>query len=165
MLNIETNTNQSVFLKKAGESVDIDCSAMPMASRVHVWNYGLRQILNDAMASAKNDDEALAFAQKRLDNLMSGTLRASGGGSKGNPVRKRAQEIAEGKIALNAKFIAWVEAVKAAESDPLKVLGAKAKKLRELAVKAIEVEGNAYMAQAKIDVENAASLDDIEIEI
>jgi hypothetical protein len=158
------NVTETVHLKAIGKNVDVQLADMPEVSMTHIFDYGLRQILNDAMASGKTPTEREALMNKRLDNLLKGTLRASGGGSS-DPVRKRAIELAETKIAKAPKFVAWVVELKKVETDPLKALSAKAKKLRELAVKAIEVEGNQYVAQAKLDVEAAQALDDVDIEI
>lgn len=43
--------------------------------RAYIWNYGLRQILNDAGASFKDPAEKLAAAGKRLDALYEGVIR------------------------------------------------------------------------------------------
>jgi hypothetical protein len=40
-----------------------------------IWNYGLRQILNDAGSSGKSPDEKLAMAEKKLTALYEGVLR------------------------------------------------------------------------------------------
>lgn len=61
-----------------------DLSAFPENVQWHIYEYGLRQILNDAIA-AKNDDDGVFLgkeklvekAQKRLDNLLAGNIRAA----------------------------------------------------------------------------------------
>ncbi len=97
-MTIQINFNdETVALPKAKQSVAVDVKAMPQAALDHVFAYGLRQILNDAMASAKTPEEAKAFADKRLANLMSGTLRASPTRT-GDPIEDEARRIARQKI-------------------------------------------------------------------
>ena len=67
----------SVGIGKTGQSVVVKWDDLPELSKRHVLDYGIRQILNDARASAKTDDEAVSMVEKRLENLLSGTLRAS----------------------------------------------------------------------------------------
>lgn len=149
----------SINLKKIGKTVTVDFEKMPQASLDHIFAYGIRQILNDAMASAKTEAEGEASANKRLDNLMSGTLRASPT-REGNPVRKRALELAEGKLVKHPAFIAW------AQANGYKVTSKEAaKELRRQATVNIDREGNNFMVQAAKDVAEAAKLevDDIEL--
>src|SRR5437868_3674708 len=63
-------------------SMTVEVERFNAAVHDHVYMYGLRQILNDAMADKTDDDgnalsdEAIvAKAQKRLDTLYSGELR------------------------------------------------------------------------------------------
>lgn len=58
----------------------------------YIYEYGLRQVLNDAMATKTDDDgkplddEAIvAKAQKRLDNLYAGILRTRGESEPADP--------------------------------------------------------------------------------
>lgn len=73
----------------------------------HVYSYGLRQILNDAMADKTDDDgnalptdQIVAKAQKRLDSLYAGDLRARNGSSAEpvDPVEREAFRMARDKI-------------------------------------------------------------------
>lgn len=157
-------------LIKIGQTLTVDESKLPQASQDFIWQYGLRQILNDAMASAKagkdsNDeakDSARALAEKRLANLMSGTFRASPI-REGDPVRKRALELASHAIAKDAKFRAWLTdgGLKASDKEAVA-------KLRELATAAIGRDGNRFTAQAEIDVAAVkaleADLDDLDLD-
>lgn len=91
-----------VNLKKVGQSIEVNLDKLPEASLTHIFNYGLRQLLNDAMASHKAEDmvsdKAKAAARKdaedRLANLYAGTLRAS---RESDPVAAEARLMA-GKI-------------------------------------------------------------------
>lgn len=149
----------SVALMKISKTLDVAVESMPDVSKTHIFDYGLRQILNDAMASAKTESEALAAAQKRLDNLLSGTLRASAI-RQGDPIKRRAAELAEASVRKNPKFQAWLAANKLKVSDK----DAKAMIARQVA-KAIAPEGNAFIKQATLDVEAAKGIGEIELEL
>jgi hypothetical protein len=82
---MNTNTERVVPLGRGGKygQLTVDCSRFADNVHEHVYNYGLRQILNDAIADKTDDDgndlgvEALvAKATKRLDTLYSGELRS-----------------------------------------------------------------------------------------
>lgn len=158
-MQITIQGQTSVSLIKIGKALDVDFGKMPSNSIEHVVAYGIRQILNDAMASGKTDEERLGMAQKRLDNLMSGTLRA-GGVREGNPVRKRALELAEASVRKNAKFNEWLTANKLKVSDK-----AAREQIAAQAKKAVDAEGSKFMAQAKIDVEAAKGIGEIELDL
>ena len=153
------NAPSSINIGKTGKSVTVDYAKMPQASLDHVFAYGIRQILNDARASAKTEAEAEAMTAKRLDNLMSGTLRASPV-REGNPVRARALELAIAKVVRSPKFIAWAQAEGVKVSDKRAQAAA-----RDNAKRLIEVEGNPFMAQAEKDVAEAAKInvDDLDL--
>ena len=61
----------------------INCDDFPDHIQRHIYEYGLRQILNDAMADKKDEDgnplangEIRAKAEKRLDTLLRGEIRS-----------------------------------------------------------------------------------------
>ena len=63
--------------------ISVDTDRFSDEVQRHIYEYGLRQILNDAMASKKNADgedlskeEIVAKSQKRLNSLYNGDLRA-----------------------------------------------------------------------------------------
>lgn len=132
-----------------------DIQAWPAQSLAKVFEYGLQRIFNDSAASAKTDDEAVQLATKRLDNLKAGVIRAAGNRI-GDPVKRRAMELAVNAVQRAPKFQAWLAEAKLKASDKDVVA-----KRNELAAKHID----AYMAQAKIDVEAAQALPVLEIEI
>jgi hypothetical protein len=136
-----------------------DIHEMSAAGLRKIVEYGLQRIFNDSAASAKNDEEAIALAAKRLEALRSGVLRQSAV-REGNPIRARALELASGRIRTNAKFVAWLTA------NGLK-LGSKeaVAEIRRQAVIACDKPDNAFMAQAAIDVAAAKGLDDIELDL
>lgn len=160
-MSITINTvPATINLKKIGKAVAVDFSKMPQASLDHVFAYGIRQILNDAMASAKTEAEGEASANKRLDNLMSGTLRASPV-REGNPVRARAMELALAKFVKHPAFIAWLA------KNSLKVSSKDAvKEARRQATLWIDKPGNQFIAQAEKDVaaSKEIAVDDLEVD-
>lgn len=87
-------TTHTIRVNKAAESFEVDFAKLPDASQAHVIAYGLRQLLNDAAASANKGTASRDAVQKRLDNLMAGTLRASTGRT-ADPVAREAKSIAE----------------------------------------------------------------------
>jgi nucleotide-binding universal stress UspA family protein len=138
-----------------------DIQALPEASLRKIFEYGLQRISNDSAASAKTDEEAVQLATKRWDNLRAGVIRAAGSRI-GDPVKRRAMELAEAKVATAPKFVAWLAEAKLKASDKDAVA-----KRRELAEKQISVDGNPFTTQAKKDVEAAKGLtiDELEIEV
>lgn len=163
MAKTETFAVPSTFTAKV-RGVDFpiaEIDSLPIASLVKIFEYGLQRISNDSAASAKTDEEAVQLATKRWDNLRAGVIR-SAGSRIGDPVKRRAMELAEAKVATAPKFIAWLAEAKLKASDKEAIA-----KRRELAEKQISVDGNPFTAQAKKDVEAAKSLtvEDLEIEL
>lgn len=86
---IEIDEAYSIPLGRAGKygQLDVNTSKLPAMVHLYLYEYGLRQVLNDAMATKTDDDgnaltveEIVAKAQKRLQNLYDGTLRARSAG-------------------------------------------------------------------------------------
>lgn len=123
---------------------------LPQAALDKIMAYGLQRIFNDSAANAKSDEEALELAGKKLDNLLNGIIRASGGGGKGDPVRTRARDIAEGKIKKSNMFKAWLQA------EGLKLADKAAQK--ELKTQ-IDIHAPNYMELAKAQIADEADLD------
>ena len=93
-----------IRVNKANEMFAVVIANLPDESFNHVFNYGLRQILNDACASSKSESEAREAVASRLERLMSGTLRASSGRTS-DPIAREAKSIATAKVdaAIRAK--------------------------------------------------------------
>lgn len=144
----------TISLKKAETNVFVDFANMPEVSKAHILEYGLRQILNDAMASAKDKDEAESFAMKRLGNLMTGTLRASPN-READPVKAEAVRIATGKIKNAPAFKRWLtdNDLKPADKDAVA-------KLRELAGEYAKRDDILDVARA-----NVAAIKDMDLDI
>lgn len=126
-------------------------SELPEKSLVKIFEYGLQRILNDASAGAKSKSEALDKAQARWDNLVIGVIRAGGGGKTGDPVMRRAIEIAEAKVKVNADFKKWLadNDLKIGDKEAQQELRAQAK---QHASKFID------LAQSQIDEESGIEL-------
>lgn len=134
----------TITIAKANTQLEVDFEALPEASRAYIINYGLTQCLNDAAASIPKDDAkvgelTMAKVGKKMDALVSGTVRVAGV-RVGDPIKARAIELA----------IDWT--VRDAFKKARKPLDAKA--MREEAIRLVERNG-AYLhrAQALIDVE------------
>jgi hypothetical protein len=92
-------------------SMNVELGRFSESVNDHVYSYGLRQILNDAMADKTDDDgnalsdEAIvAKAQKRLDTLYSGELRTHRASAEPiDPIEREAYRIAREKIEMQFK--------------------------------------------------------------
>jgi hypothetical protein len=81
----DINAVRDVPLGRGGKygQLTVECERFAYNVHAHVYSYGLRQILNDAIADKTDDDgndlsveQLIAKAQKRLDTLYSGELRS-----------------------------------------------------------------------------------------
>jgi hypothetical protein len=92
-------------------SMNVELGKFSESVNDYIYSYGLRQILNDAMADKTDDDGAplsdeaiVAKAQKRLDTLYSGELRTHRASSEPvDPVEREAYRMAREKIELQFK--------------------------------------------------------------
>jgi hypothetical protein len=75
-----------VLIKKCGRSLEVDAGRFSATVQSHIFEYGLRQKLNDSIASFKADeadmDEAFEHVQSVVNRLYDGDIRAhrAGGG-------------------------------------------------------------------------------------
>lgn len=136
-MQIEIDNVRNIGIGKADQTIDVDLSAMPIASLVYLVDYGLKQSLNDAAANETEPDLVMAKVNKRLDALRNGSIRMTGGRI-GDSVKARAVQIA----------------MKHAPTDVKKTKDAKA--LRAWALGAI-ARNPAFMslAQSQLDAEAA----------
>jgi hypothetical protein len=92
-----------VSLGKAGElTVDIAKLEKSPAVMEYIFNYGLKQMLNDVHASEKDAAAKMGLSQKKLDSLYRGEVaqaRASGG----DPVKREMRAMAENDVKNAAK--------------------------------------------------------------
>ena len=140
-MQFEVPASVTVSVRKVARVIE-GIDQWPEVSLAKIFQYGIQQLSNDAVASAENDEEIEALFQKRIDNLAAGILRASPVFSS-DPVAKEATRIAREKVlaALKAKGIP-----------------AKGQPIADLAAKLI-AKNPAIMAQAKANVEAVGNLD------
>lgn len=55
-------------------TLEVDTEALTPAVREYIFNYGLKQVLNDAGSAGKTPDEKLGMAQKKLDAMLRGEV-------------------------------------------------------------------------------------------
>lgn len=70
--------------------------------RQYIFDYGLKQVLNDAGSAGKNADEKLAMANKKLDALYAGEVRQA---RESDPVRAEARKMARAVIDRELKKV------------------------------------------------------------
>jgi len=113
---VNGTTQVTVPLGRGGKygSMAVDVDRFNDTVEQHVYMYGLRQILNDAMADKTDDDgntlptdQIVAKVQKRLDALYAGELRVRNGSAAEpvDPVEREAYRIAREKIEEQMKSI------------------------------------------------------------
>lgn len=97
-------------------TLQVDTDRLPAHISAYVFEYGLRQVLNDAMAEKKDedgrplpDDQIVAKAEKRLDALYAGTIRSRGVGEPAvrDPVEAEVRRLAVAQ--LDKRFAALGE--------------------------------------------------------
>ena len=140
-----------VYVKKADMYFYMSEETLPAHVGRRVYEYGAVQILNDAVASAKTQEEAIGLVEKRYANLISGVLRASSG-RVSDPILAEARDIAVKKIL--AAFVK--KGIKAAE----------AKKRPEYAELVKEYAAReSTIAQARENVNRVDDLGDVDIDL
>lgn len=121
-------------------TMPVDCTKFPPHVVDHIWNYGVRQLLNDAMANKKDEDGAdlpadqiVAKAQKRLDTLYSGELRAKGETAEPvDPVEAEAWKLAKAAMTKVYTEIGAFKDVPKGTKDRFAAVIANRRQMREL---------------------------------
>lgn len=92
-----------VSLGKGG-SITVDISKLEASSAVveYIFNYGLKQMLNDVHASEKDAAAKLGLAQKKLDSLYRGEVAQQRVGG-GDPVAREMRAMAEADVKTKLK--------------------------------------------------------------
>jgi hypothetical protein len=154
-MTVEQITVPELFEAKArGVSITVRPQDMPEASLNRIFAYGLQRIVNDACAGAKDDEEATSLANKKLENLYAGLLRASGT-REGDPIKAEALRIALVKVKASPKVKAWVveNGLKTGDKEAVA-------KFKELALDLASREDIVEQAKA-----NVSGVRDLEIDI
>lgn len=87
----------TINVSKAKRSFNVDWDLLPPEARRHIIEYGLRQNLNDRVASAESVGEAEGLVMKRIDALYANEFRTSGG-RENDPVVTEAKRLAEVEV-------------------------------------------------------------------
>ena len=131
-----------ISLGKGGSiSVDTDKLREHAAVVEYVFNYGLKQMLNDVHASEKDAAAKLGLSQKKLDSLYRGEVaqqRAAGG----DPVMREMRNMAENDLKAKLKTLGK------------KVADIKKETMQELIGKQVKAGEDAYRkaAEAKLAI-------------
>ena len=95
-----------ISLGKAG-SIEVDVAklqAMPQVAE-YIFNYGLKQMLNDVHASEKDPALKMGLSQKKLDSLMRGEVAQARVGQSGDPVLREMKVMAEADVKTKLKAL------------------------------------------------------------
>lgn len=150
----------STYVKKADARYETDFAELPQVSQEYLVNYGFRQAIADACASAKTEGEAKGLCDKRFDNLLKGILRAE---RESDPVAREARRLAVEKTNAWAKangvaLVAKADANSATVAQVEKNQAVYLDRVNKLKVHPVIV------AQAQANVDALAGLD-IDIDI
>lgn len=135
-VNLDDST-RTIGLGKGGEIV-VDVAKLATSDAVvnYIFNYGLKQMLNDVHASEKDANAKLGLSQKKLDSLYRGEVAQAWATSSGD------------KLAREMRLVA-TEIVK----DKLRAIGKSWGKLSKDVQKAVV---DKYLATYDADVRKAA---------
>lgn len=145
-MQFQVPNSATVNVRKSLRTVE-GIDQWPMVSIEKIFQYGLQQLSNDAVASAENDEEIEALFQKRIDNLSKGVLRASPV-RVSDPVEREAMRIARERVLAAFK---------------VKGISPKGQKIADLAA-ALLSKNPDIREVAKANVELANALD-IEVDL
>ncbi len=110
----------NVNLSKINESVEFNLDDVNEAGMAYLVEYGLKQSLNDSMAGAKTDAEAVGAWQKRWDAICNGSVATRSGDPLAKHIRAILSQKAKGWNKLDAKARnAMIQKVREAEDGKL----------------------------------------------
>lgn len=92
-----------VRIAKFNTAVNVDWDALPESAKQHIIEYGLRQNLNDRIASEDNDVKGMELIRARIKALMSGEFRSTGG-RESDPVVTESKRLAT--VAIKKALVA-----------------------------------------------------------
>lgn len=113
-MNIAIPTEVSIHIKKAGQAFVIKTGDYSQAVNESIFTTGLGRIVNDLVASAKTEAEAIAAVNKKLDAWARGEVRSA---RESDPVASEAKKIAMQRIQQASSFKAWMTANKVKPTD------------------------------------------------
>lgn len=106
MMKVNLNdTTTTISLGKGGEiTVDVAKLAESDAVVNYIFQYGLKQMLNDVHASEKDAAAKKGLSQKKLDSLYRGEV-AQSRASSGDPVAREMRAMAEADVKAKLKAL------------------------------------------------------------
>ena len=98
-MKVELNESEQVISLGKGGEITVDVAKLAESAAVvnYVFNYGLKQMLNDVHASEKDPEAKLGLSQKKLDSLYRGEV-AQARVSSGDPVKREMRAMAEADV-------------------------------------------------------------------
>lgn len=95
-----------VSLGEAG-TISVDTQALKDMPQVaeYIFNYGLKQMLNDVHASEKDPAAKVGLSQKKLDSLMKGEVAQARVGGGGDPVAREMASMAQEAVKAKLKSL------------------------------------------------------------
>jgi hypothetical protein len=150
-------TQVTIALGEAGQiAVDLDKINAHEAVKTYIFNYGLKQMLNDVHASVtkktetdddKRADQKRALVEKKLASLYAGEVAQQRAMSGLSPVERKMRELAE--------------------ADIIKVIRANGKKvadfkdaMADMVAKQVEAKADKYRAAAEVILAVKVELDE-----
>lgn len=106
-----------IYVRKANVTEEMDFNQLPENVQQFVAEYGLRQILNDAVSGVKDEAEAADKVRSKAAALREGTVKMSGGGGRAKSEVDREVEEQVARLIKQAGMMNLTDARKAAK-DP-----------------------------------------------
>ena len=128
-----------VSIGKTGKALDVNFAEFAPHVLQYIVSYGIKQVLNDAGSAAKTDAEKVAMAEKNLDTLLRGEIRAA---RESDPVAARAKKIAIAVITKAMKAKGLDPAAKDSNFSTLVMEYAGKPAVREMAKAQLEAEAD-----------------------
>lgn len=104
---------QNIGIGEAGE-ISVDETRFNETVKAYIFNYGLKQMLNDVHASVtkkveaddlKRVEQKLALVQKKLASLYAGEVAQARVGTTGSPVEREMRQMADGDLKAKLRSI------------------------------------------------------------
>lgn len=114
-MQVTIPTEVAIHIKKAGQAFTIPVGTYAANVNESIFVTGLGRIVNDLVASAKTEAEAVAAVNKKLDAWARGEVRAA---RESDPVASEAKKIAMNRIVSSEQFKAWMAKEGVKPTDP-----------------------------------------------
>jgi len=87
---MEKNPMFNIFVKKSGQSLNVDFDKYPEHVKTHLIEYGLKQKFNDVHSAEENGETAWGLVQNLHERLLAGEIAKR---ATGNPIETRLKVI------------------------------------------------------------------------